>query len=63
MVQVALHELNIYRLITAYLLLQVNLDKIMHARWDFDASSVGVQISGNFAPGYPGLEYLLCFQN
>ena len=28
-----------YRLITAYLLLQVNLDKIMHARWDFDASS------------------------
>ena len=30
---------NIYRLITAYLLLRVNLDKIMHARWDFDASS------------------------
>ena len=29
----------IYRLITAYLLLRVNLDKIMHARWDFDASS------------------------
>ena len=28
-----------YRLITAYLLLRVNLDKIMHARWDFDASS------------------------
>ena len=27
------------RLITAYLLLQVNLDKIMHVRWDFDASS------------------------
>ena len=27
------------RLITAYLLLQVNLDKIMHARWDFDVSS------------------------
>ena len=27
-----------YRLITAYLLLRVNLDKIMHARWDFDAS-------------------------
>ena len=26
-------------LITAYLLLRVNLDKIMHARWDFDASS------------------------
>ena len=23
----------------AYLLLRVNLDKIMHARWDFDASS------------------------
>ena len=30
---------HIYRLITAYLLLQVNCDKIMHARWDFDASS------------------------
>ena len=30
---------NNYRLITAYLLLWVNLDKIMHARWDFDASS------------------------
>ena len=30
---------NDYRLITAYLLLRVNLDKIMHARWDFDASS------------------------
>ena len=29
----------IYRLITAYLLLRVNLDKIMHVRWDFDASS------------------------
>ena len=28
-----------YRLINAYLLLRVNLDKIMHARWDFDASS------------------------
>ena len=28
-----------YRLITAYLLLRVNLDKIMHAGWDFDASS------------------------
>ena len=28
-----------YRLITAYLLLRVNLDKIMHAHWDFDASS------------------------
>ena len=26
-----------YRLITAYLLLRVNLDKIMHARRDFDA--------------------------
>ena len=26
--------------ITAYLLLRVNLDKIMHVRWDFDASSV-----------------------
>ena len=32
-----------YRLITAYLLLQVNLDKIMHARWDFDASSAQTQ--------------------
>ena len=32
-------KFNIYRLITAYLLLRVNLDKIMHARWDFDASS------------------------
>ena len=30
---------NNYRLITAYLHLRVNLDKIMHARWDFDASS------------------------
>ena len=30
---------NTYRLITAYLLLRVNLDKIMHARWDFDASN------------------------
>ena len=28
-----------YRLTTAYLLLRVNVDKIMHARWDFDASS------------------------
>ena len=28
-----------YRLITAYSLLRVNLDKIMHVRWDFDASS------------------------
>ena len=28
-----------YRLITAYLLLRVHLDKIIHARWDFDASS------------------------
>ena len=32
-----------YRLITAYLLLQVDLDKIMHARWDFDASSAQTQ--------------------
>ena len=31
--------LDNYRLITAYLLLRVNLDKIMHTRWDFDASS------------------------
>ena len=29
----------IYKLITAHLLLRVNCDKIMHARWDFDASS------------------------
>ena len=29
---------HIYRLITGYLLLRVNLDKIMHPRWDFDAS-------------------------
>ena len=29
-----------YGLITAYLLLRVNLDKIMHARWNFDVSSV-----------------------
>ena len=28
-----------YRLTTAHLLLQVNLDKIMHTRCDFDASS------------------------
>ena len=28
----------IYRFITAYLLLRVNCDKIMHARWDFDES-------------------------
>ena len=34
-----LHLFVNYRLITAYLLLRVNLDKIMHARWDFDASS------------------------
>ena len=34
-----LEDFNNYRLITAYLLLRVNLDKIMHARWDFDASS------------------------
>ena len=30
---------NCYRLVTAYLLLRVNLDKIMHTRSDFDASS------------------------
>ena len=29
----------VYRLITAYLLLRVNLDKIMHVRWDFDVSN------------------------
>ena len=33
------YRFAIYRLITAYLLLRVNLDKIMHARWDFDGSS------------------------
>ena len=33
-----LHQ-NDYRLITAYLLLRVNLDKIIHARWDFDSAS------------------------
>ena len=33
----------IYRLITAYSLLRVNLDKIMHARWNFDASSARTQ--------------------
>ena len=32
-----------YRLITAYLLLRVNLDKIMHARWDFDATSASTR--------------------
>ena len=30
---------NNYRLITVYLLLRVNLDKIMHACWNFDTSS------------------------
>ena len=37
-----LHNLCIVTLdqITVYLLLWVNLDKIMHARWDFDASEV-----------------------
>ena len=29
----------VYRLITAYLILRVNLDKIMHACSDFDVSS------------------------
>ena len=33
-----------YRLMTAYLLLRVNLDKIMHARWDFDVSSARVWV-------------------
>ena len=32
-------KVNTYRLITMYLLLQVNCDKIMHTRWNFDASS------------------------
>ena len=36
-------ESNNYRSITVYLLLRVNLDKIMHARWDFDASSAQTQ--------------------
>ena len=31
--------LIVYRLITAYLLLRGSCDKIMHARWNFDASS------------------------
>ena len=31
---------NNYRLLTAYLLLRVNFDKIMH--WDFDASSAQI---------------------
>ena len=35
--------INIYKLITVYLLLQENLDKIMHARWDFDVSSARKQ--------------------
>ena len=30
---------NKYRLITAYLLLQVNCNNIMHARWDFDSTN------------------------
>ena len=33
----------IYRLLTAYLFLQVNCDKIMHVRWDFDASNAWTQ--------------------
>ena len=33
----------LYRLISAYLLLQVNCDKIMHARWDFDVTSARTQ--------------------
>ena len=38
-VSLSVGSTNNYRLITAYLLLRVNLDKIIHARWDFDASS------------------------
>ena len=34
---------HIYRLITASLLLRVNCDKIMHVRWDFDASCARTQ--------------------
>ena len=34
---------NNYRLITAYLLLRVNCDKIMHACWDFDVSNTQTQ--------------------
>ena len=30
---------NIYRLITTYLLLRMNCDKILHVHWHFDASS------------------------
>ena len=36
-------NLNIYRLITVYLLKQVNCDKIMHVRWDFDVSNARTQ--------------------
>ena len=32
-----------YRLITAYLFVWVNYDKIMHMRWNFDASSAQTQ--------------------
>ena len=37
--QVAMPLCMNYKLITAYLLLRVNLDKIMHAGWDFDTFS------------------------
>ena len=32
-------RISVYRLIAAYLLKRVNCDKIMHVRWDFEASS------------------------
>ena len=38
-IQTCNSHISTYRLLTAYLLLRVNLDKIMHACWDFDASS------------------------
>ena len=46
-----------YRLITVCLLLQVNGDKIMHVRWDFDASNartcrVSTVCSGVWAPPF-----------
>ena len=34
---------NVYKLITVYLRLRVNCDKVMHARWDFDTSSAQIR--------------------
>ena len=46
--EIKLEYMN-YRLITAYLLWQVKCDKIMHARWDFDASNARTRrVSFNF---------------